>query len=328
MNTHRGGSNVRIVATSHAVPPRVVTNDELAAWLDTSDEWITSRTGIKQRHISSGQNTAELALAASHDALAVAGWSATDLDLIIVATMTPDGYMPSVAAQVQGGLGASRATAFDLSAACAGFVSALSVAHDLLAAGSARRALVIGAETLSKLLDWQDRSTAVLFGDGAGAVLVEADAATRPWASQLATYGDQGAVLTAGQTTVSAGLPHPVTGLTPLKMAGREVYRFATHRVPEAILATVAAAGLTTDQVDHYLLHQANARIISQVAKRLGQPLNKFPQNIANYGNTAAASEPILLDELARAGKIRRGDRLVLAAFGGGLTTATIVTEY
>ncbi len=320
--------SVKLIATNHAVPARVVTNDDLTAWLDTSDEWITTRTGIKQRHVSTGENTAALALAASRPALEAAGWDPESLDLIIVATMTPDGYMPSTAAQVQGALGASRAVAFDLSAACSGFVYALTVARQMLAAPGCRRTLVIGAEVMSKVLDWQDRSTAVLFGDGAGAALLEATAEDHLWVSRLATFGDQGHDLTAGKTTVTAALPHPVSDLAPLTMDGRSTYRFATHQVPASIQDTLAAAGISPDEVDHYLLHQANARIVRQVAKRLDQPLEKFPLNIARYGNTAAASEPILLDEQIKAGAIKRGDLLVLSGFGGGLTTASIVMQY
>lgn len=321
--------NLRIVATGRATPERVVTNQALTAWLDTSDEWITTRTGIAQRYISTGETTVDLATQAAQQALGRAKWAAATLDLIIVATMTPATLMPSTAAAVQGRLKAGRATGFDLSAACAGFITAMTVANQMMVNPAFQRVLVIGADTMSTLVDWHDRSTAVLFGDGAGAVLLERTPAAGPWGMCLTTDGELGAYLTAGkQQGQWATLPHPLPTLAPLTMNGRAVYKFATHRVPAAIEQALAQAGVTKAQIDHFLLHQANARIIAQVAKRLGQPAAKFPLNIDRYGNTAAASEPILLDECIQTGRLLRGDRLVLSGFGGGLSTATIVMQY
>ena len=297
--------NLKIVTSGQAVPKHVVTNQDLTAWLDTSNEWITSRTGIKARHLSDGENTADLATRAAKQALERAKWDPTSLDLIIVATMTPEALMPSTAATVQGRLGATKAAAFDLSAACTGFVDALTVANQMLQSPQFQRILVIGAETMSKILDWQDRTTAVLFGDGAGAVLVEAsDEPVGFLGFDLMTDGQQGSRLTAGQTSVTKKAPRPLTGLTPLQMDGRAVYKFATHEVPASINRALAQAKVPVTAVDHFLLHQANSRIIRQVAKRLGQPLAKFSQNIDRVGNTAAASEPLLLNEVIENGQL------------------------
>ncbi|HJA72817.1 MAG TPA: ketoacyl-ACP synthase III [Candidatus Limosilactobacillus faecipullorum] len=321
--------NLKIVTSGQAVPKHVVTNQDLTAWLDTSNEWITSRTGIKARHLSDGENTADLATRAAKQALERAKWDPTSLDLIIVATMTPEALMPSTAATVQGRLGATKAAAFDLSAACTGFVDALTVANQMLQSPQFQRILVIGAETMSKILDWQDRTTAVLFGDGAGAVLVEAsDEPVGFLGFDLMTDGQQGSRLTAGQTSVTKKAPRPLTGLTPLQMDGRAVYKFATHEVPASINRALAQAKVPVTAVDHFLLHQANSRIIRQVAKRLGQPLAKFSQNIDRVGNTAAASEPLLLNEVIENGQLKRGETIVLSGFGGGLTAATIILKY
>ena len=244
--------------------------------------------------------------------------------------MSPDAYTPSTAAIVQGRLQAKNAVAFDVSAACSGFVYGLAVASQMMSTGMVKKAMVIGSEVLSKLIDWHDRTTAVLFGDGAGGVLLEKVPVKAPTllGLQLKTFGELNNELSAGMTSSGNTFPKPLTELTPFKMNGRAVYRFATHEVPESILQASAQNKLTLDQIDVFLLHQANARIIKQVAKRLKQPLEKFPINIAEYGNTSAASEPILLDECVEKGMIKRGDILALSGFGGGLTTGTIILRY
>lgn len=322
--------DLRIVQTASWVPNQIVENDDLSKIMDTSDEWIQSRTGIKRRHISTGENTADLAFKTGQLLLEKSGWQARDLDLILVATMSPDAYTPSTAAIVQGRLQAGNAIAFDISAACSGFVYGLTIASRMMSSGMVKKAMVIGSEVLSKLIDWQDRTTAVLFGDGAGGVLLEQTLFETPrlLGTHLKTFGEFSDELSAGNTTSGCDFPKQLTGLTPFKMNGREVYRFATHEVPKSILAASSQSGLTLDQIDVFLLHQANARIIKQVAKRLNQPLEKFPINIAEYGNTSAASEPILLDECIEKGMIKRGDILALSGFGGGLTTGTIILRY
>ncbi|MDO4903018.1 MAG: beta-ketoacyl-ACP synthase III [Limosilactobacillus sp.] len=321
-------NNWKITDVASYAPQRVVTNDDLSQLMDTSDEWIKERTGISQRHISSGENTSDLATKVGEKLLAQSGWSANDVDLIIVATMSPDSYTPSTAAIVQGRLGADHAVAFDLSAACSGFVYALTVAGSMLQSPQFNKAMVIGSEVLSKIVDWKDRSTAVLFGDGAGGVLLTATDDQYYLGQDLTTFGKMNDKIVAGQTTVSSDFPHEITGLTPFKMDGRSVYKFSTHEVTESIKRAVEDAQIDLDQVDHFVLHQANARIITQVAKRLNQPLEKFPVNIDQYGNTSAASEPILLADCIEKGVIKRGDTLALAGFGGGLTVGTIIIKY
>lgn len=322
--------DLQIAGTAAYVPPMVVTNDQLATMMDTSDEWITTRTGIHRRHISQGENTSDLALKVGQQLLAQTGLQASDLDLIVVATMSPDAYTPSTAAIVQGKLGASHAVAFDISAACSGFVFAMTTASRLLKASSWKTALVIGAEVLSKLIDWQDRSTAVLFGDGAAGVLLNKTERTNPLVlgSHLQTYGQWSDKIVAGATTSGKKFPKQLTGLTSFSMVGRDVYRFATKEVPRSIEQAAAQAQISLDQVDRFVLHQANARIIKQIAKRLHQPLDKFLLNIGEYGNTAAASEPLLLDEAVRQGQIKPGMTIVLSGFGGGLSVGTMIIKF
>lgn len=322
--------DLKIVQTASYVPQRVVTNDELSRLMDTSDEWIQTRTGIKQRHISLGENTADLAEKVALKLLAASNWHSQDLDLILVATMSPEAYVPSTAAIVQGRIGAVNAIAFDISAACTGFVYALALANQLMKNGSIKRVMVIGSEVLSKLIDWQDRTTAVLFGDGAGGILLERQQVAQPTVlgTALATFGQQSHELSAGMTMAGTQFPKPVTKIAPFKMNGREIYRFATHEVPASINAAARKATLSLDSIDAFLLHQANARIVRQVAKKMQQPVEKFPINIAEYGNTSAASEPILLDECVQQGRIKRGDILAFSGFGGGLTTGTVILRY
>ncbi len=309
----------RIAKSSRYLPKFAVSNDDLSQIMETSDEWIKSRTGISSRRISQSENTSDLAIQVARQLLA--GENPAEVDLIIVATMSPDAYTPATAALVQATVGAENAACFDLSAACSGFVYALATAEKMLTRPGGL-ALVIGAETLSKLVDWQDRTTAVLFGDGAGGVLVKNDALEpRFLASQLRCYGHLAKYLSAGQTSLQP-FPSAVTSLAPFQMKGREVYKFATHKVPEVITACLKEASVDLEEVDFFLLHQANYRIIKQVAKRLGLPEEKFPCNIAEYGNTSAASEAILLAELVEDGKAKAGDLVVLAGFGGGLTAA------
>lgn len=308
-----------------AVPDKVVTNNQLSAFLNTSDEWISKRTGIKERHVSQGENTSDLAVRVAQALLRKGELKAKQIDLIIVATMSPDSLTPSTAAIVQGKIGASKAVAFDLSAACSGFAYAFAVARSLMLVNHWRHALIIGAEVLSKIVDWHDRTTAVLFGDGAGGLLLEASSIRHVLAIQLNSYGQLGDKLTAGQIKPVANFLKDKHQFTAFQMAGRDVYRFATHQVPLSIMAAAKQAELKLNQIDYFLLHQANSRIIKQIAKDVKQPFEKFPLDIASYGNTAAASEAILLAECVAKGKIKRGNIIALSGFGGGLTTATII---
>lgn len=317
--------DVEIKAASFAVPENVVSNQQLTELMDTSDEWIVKRTGIKRRHVSQGENTSDLAYQAAKKALVKTDYSAQDIQLIVVATMTPDSLTPSTAAIVQAKLGAENAVCFDISAACSGFSYALSVARSLMLVNDFQTAIVIGAEVLSKLVDWHDRSTAVLFGDGAGAVLLSTSSEKHFLGQNLATYGELGEQLTAGQFKAERDFLKNTRQLTAFKMNGREVYRFATHEVPDSLKKAADNAQFDLTQIDHFLLHQANYRIIEQVARKLKLPMEKFSMNIAEYGNTAAASEAILLAELIEKRKIKPGEIVALSGFGGGLTIATII---
>lgn len=313
----------QITAAASYVPTKVVSNQDLESMMDTSDEWIKSRTGITQRYISENGRTSELCINVAQQLLKQHGLKAHDIDLIIVATMSPDSLTPSTASIVQGAIGAERAGAFDLNAACSGFVYGMSVANGMLKSGMAKRIMLIGGEVLSKLVDWSDRGTAVLFGDGAGGVIIQDSEYSNMLNSKLESIGEQGQYLTAGVMNK----PVQVSDFN-FEMNGRRVYEFATKQVPYSIEETVSEAGLELKDIDHFLLHQANARIIKQVAKKLNEPIEKFPCNIDRFGNTAAASEPLLLAEQLANNKIKRGDVILLSGFGGGLTIATTIIKF
>ncbi|WP_220741182.1 beta-ketoacyl-ACP synthase III [Leuconostoc miyukkimchii] len=312
---------LKIVASARQIPERQVTNDELSTIMDTNDEWIYSRTGIRQRQVVTTENTSDLATQVAKKLLENADITADSLDFIIVSTMSPDTLSPSTAAIVQGAIGASNAFAFDLSAACSGLVYGLSVASSLLATRY-KRGMVIGAEVLSKLVDWQDRTTAVLFGDGAAGVIVDTTSENIGLLSEeLRTFGDKGDNLVAGRfanTNPFSGEIEPADQY--FHQNGREVYNFATREVPAVLKVALEKAQLSADDVDYYLLHQANARIVSSIAKRFGQPADKFPTNMATNGNTSAASIGILLDELVESGQVHSGQTVAFVGFGGGLT--------
>lgn len=321
---------IRIIGTGSALPARRVTNEDLSHIMDTSDEWIKSRTGIRARHLAVEETTTELATEAAKKALHQAGVQPEELDVIIAATVTADKFLPNLSCEVQSALGAKNAVAFDLNAACSGFLFALDVARRYLEDGTHKKALVIGAETLSKIMDWQDRSTCVLFGDGAGAAVLSACEETGEKRGILSTVqgsdGSRGEVLRCDNRPVS----NPYTAkyentLSYVSMNGQEVYKFAVKTVPEVIKEAVAAAGLTVEEIDHFLLHQANYRIIESVAKRLHQPMEKFPTNLEECGNISAASVPILLDNENNHGMIKKGEKIVLAGFGAGLTWGAAV---
>ncbi len=319
--------------------------------VETSDEWIRERTGIGERHVSVGETVVTLASEAARKALEQAGKRAEEIDLILVATCSPEQYLPCCACQVQADIGAVNALAFDVNAACSGFLFALNTADAYLRTGLAENALIIGSEVLSKLVDWTDRSSCILFGDGAGAVVVERCGA-ESWAAEekripaagilgraLHSDGTGGGVLQcgarelttpyAGTSAAKADQNQPTDGREHyIQMDGQEVYRFATRRVPQCIEEALSDAGLDVPDIDMFVLHQANARIIDAVSKRLHADREKFPTNLERVGNLSSASIPVLLDELHKQGKLHRGDRIVLAGFGAGLTIGACVMTW
>lgn len=345
---------IRITGTGSALPGRIVTNKELEQMVETSDEWIRERTGIGERHVSVGETVVTLASEAAGKALEQAGISAEEISLILVATCSPEQYLPCCACQVQAAIGAVNALAFDVNAACSGFLFALNTADAYLRTGLAKNALVIGSEVLSKLVDWTDRGSCILFGDGAGAVVVEqcrTESRAVEYGNALAeteekripkagilgralhSDGTGGGVLQCGARELAT----PYAGTSAAKtdgrenfiqMDGQEVYRFATRRVPQCIEEALSDAGLTVADIDLFVLHQANVRIIDAVAKRLHADREKFPTNLERVGNLSSASIPVLLDELNRQEKLHRGDRIVLAGFGAGLTIGACVMTW
>ena len=324
--------NIRIKGTGSAVPKLRVSNEELSRIVDTSDEWIKSRTGIENRHIAVEESTTSLSVEAAKKALDEAGIEAEELDMIIAATVTPDKFFPNLSCEVQSALGAVKATAFDISAACSGFLFAMNLAKMYLESGAGKNALILGAETLSKIIDWGDRGTCVLFGDGAGAAVLCAEEETEKKAGILhvvwGSDGAQGMVLNCANRPVNNPYVKNDASLAYAAMNGQEVYKFAVRTVPKTVLQAVQGAGLELEEIDLFLLHQANYRIIEAVAKRLRQPLEKFPTNLQEYGNISAASVPILLDDVNRDGKIKKGSKIVLAGFGAGLTWGAAVVEW
>ena len=315
-----------------AVPERVLSNDDLAAMVDTSDGWIRQRTGIVERRIASeGETTFSLSLKAAQAALEVADRDPAYLDLIIVATVTPDHAFPATACMLQDALGAEKAAAFDLSAGCSGFVYGLSLAADLLAVGSFDRALVIGAETLSRITDWTDRATCVLFGDGAGAVLLEANGAQGGILSYVLGSDGSGGdllMLPAGGSALPASAETVAGRQHYLRMQGRQVFRFATRIMPEAAREVLERAGVPLQEVSLFLPHQANDRILQVAAKGLGVSEALMFSNLDRYGNTSAASIPIALCEAVEQGLIKRDDVIVCVGFGAGLTWAAAAIRW
>lgn len=319
---------VRIIGTGSALPDRKVTNDDLAQLVETSDEWIRERTGIGERRISEGDGVAQLASRACERALEMAGRKPQEVDLIIVATCSAEYLLPNCACQVQSELGASAAVAFDLNAACSGFLFALHTAYAYIHSGIYKNALIVGAEVLSKMVDWTDRSTCVLFGDGAGAAYVEACEEENKGLISFTQGADgtKGMVLSCHDRPVVN--PY-VTQDSPLdayiRMNGQEVYRFATRQVPACIQTVLNQIQWTADDIDIYILHQANIRIIEAVAKRLKVDIDKFAVNVDRVGNMSSATVPVLLDELNRSGRLTPGMRIAMSGFGAGLTYGACV---
>lgn len=317
-----------ITGTGSALPARRVSNAEMADMVDTTDEWIVERTGIRFRHIAGPEETtATLARDAASAALAAAGVLAQDIDLIVLATATPDQTFPSSATKVQAMLGIDDCVAFDVAAVCSGFLYAVQVADSMLRAGAHRRALVIGAETFSRILDWEDRTTCVLFGDGAGAIVLEAQdsdegAGRGILASRLHADGRHNELLYVD------GGPSTTGTVGKLRMKGREVFRHAVVNLAAVMEESLVVAGLTADQVDWVVPHQANARILDATARKLGLPAEKVVMTVDQHANTSAASVPLALDTAVRDGRIRPGQIVVLEAMGGGFTWGAAVVRF
>ena len=322
---------IRISGTGSALPEKILTNKELEKTVDTSDEWIRERTGIGQRHIAEKETVASLASAACAEALKDAGKKAEDVELIIVASTSSEMLLPCCAAQVQSAIAAENAVAFDINAACSGFLFALQTANAYISSGMYKNALVVGSEVLSRIVNWQDRSTCVLFGDGAGAVFAEAcsEEGQGVLGMRQGSDGSRGAVLQcrAGHFA-DADSGEFIYNDAFIHMDGSEVYRFAVRTVPECIEHTLTDAGLTPQDIDLYILHQANIRIIGSIAKRLGVETERFAYDLDRVGNTSSAAIPLLLDELNKCGKIKKGARLVLSGFGAGLTYGACVMRW
>lgn len=318
---------IRIMGTGSYLPENIVTNDDLAKIMDTSDEWITSRTGIRTRHLVKEETTAQMSAEAAKQALKESGLKAEDLDLIIVGTLSGDYVTPSTACEVQAMIGAEKAVAFDVNAACSGFMFAMNTAYAYIQSGIYKNALIIGAETLSKLMDWNDRGTCVLFGDGAGAAVVTADEKGLLGFVQ-GSDGTKGMVLACKNRLNNNPLVKNPVEPDYVFMDGQEVYKFAVSKVPASINEALAEAGQEVSDIKYFLLHQANIRIIQSVAKRLKADISKFPTTLEHCGNISAGSVPILLDEVNKKGMLQRGDKLVMAGFGAGLTWSASVIEW
>lgn len=322
---------VKIVGVGHYAPARVVTNHDLEAWLDTTDEWITTRTGMKRRHwTSDNEATSDLASAAAEAALVHAGLQAADIDCFIVATVTPDYYFPATACLVATRLGAREKPAFDIAIACSGFIYGLTIASGLIRSGVYRRVMLIGAESLSKILDKEDRSTAILFGDGAGAVILERSEEDSFLACDLGADGSRPELLYAHGSGSREPLDHAALDakLHLIHMQGRETFKLAVNKMVESTGSVLSKANLDKADIAFLIPHQANKRIIDATARYLGLPEDKVVINIAEYGNTSAASIPMALSETVRAGRVKPGDLIVFVAFGGGLSWGAVAWRW
>ncbi|MBA2237425.1 MAG: ketoacyl-ACP synthase III [Lysobacter sp.] len=319
----------RIAGTGSYLPEKVLTNADLAEFVDTSDEWIAARTGIRERHVAAeGETTSDLAYHASVRALEAAGVSAQDVDLIVLGTTTPDLIFPSTACLLQHRLGANGCPAFDVNAACSGFVYALAVADQFIRSGAAKTVLVVGAETLTRMLDWSDRGTCVLFGDGAGAVVLRADLETGILSTHLHADGGKKELLW-NPVGVSVGFKpdEPNAGVKVL-MTGNDVFKHAVKALDAVVEETLEANGLDRHDIDWLIPHQANLRIIEATAKRLDMPMDRVVVTVDRHGNTSSGSVPLALDEAVRTGRVQRGQLLLLEAFGGGFTWGSALIRY
>lgn len=323
--------NSSIIALESYVPKRVVTNDELSNLVETSDEWITSRTGISERRITTEENTSDLSISVAKKLIETANINPEEIELIIIATISPDYLTPATACIVQGAIGAKNAVAFDISAACSGFVYSLSVADKFIKSGLYKNAIVIGAETLSKITNWEDRGTCVLFGDGAGGVFIKADETKNSIiAEDLHSDGSNYQSLTAGKL----GINNPFTTTQAdnkedfyFQMNGRDIFNFATKMVPKSINNVLQKAKVSMDDIKYIVPHQANSRIVEIIAKKLGLSMDRFYLNLNKFGNTSAGSIPIALAEMVNKNVLNKGDKIIITGFGGGLTWGSMLIQ-
>lgn len=322
-----------IAGTGSYVPSYVMDNNKLSEFVDTSDEWIKERTGVARRHIVADETTSFMAAEAAKKAVEDADLTPDQIDLILVSTISSDVILPCTACEVQRILGAVNATCFDLNAACTGFVLAYNTANAYIQSGVYKNALVIGSESLSNLTNWKDRGTCILFGDGAGAVVLTAEKKAS-YVPATHSEGAKGEALTLKSRHDSNGITKEIEPNRMMdaeyfmQMDGQAVFKFAVKKVPEAILEVLDKNNIKKEDIDCYLLHQANRRIVEAVAKRMGEPIEKFPMNLQEYGNTSSASIPILLDELSREGKLKSGKHIVLAGFGAGLIWGASIMDW
>ncbi len=314
---------IEIVGTGLYVPPDVVSNDDLKELVDTSDEWITQRIGVKERRVSKTQSAADMAAEAAKNAIADAGVTAADIDMIIATTITSDTICPTLGGSVEKAIGAS-CPAFDVNAACSGFVFAFDIAEKYLASGAAKRILIVSGERMSKIIDWSDRSICVIFGDGAGAAVVESGDV---YSSILYTTGDD-SVIRIPNFDMENPFHNANGGLPYVFMDGQETFKFAVNKIVSDIKQVAQNAGIEVSDIKHIVPHQANARIIQYAAKRLGLPIERFYMNLQHYGNTSSASVPMALAEFAKSGAPKKGDIVALTAFGGGLSSGTCVFKW
>lgn len=322
-------NNVGIVGIGAYVPSLAVTNDDISKLVETNDEWIVKRTGISERRISEGEDTSDMATKASLLALERAHVDPKDLDLIIVATISPDMFIPSVACLVQSKIGADDAACFDINVACSGFVYAMEIAQSMMKSMNYKNALIVGSETLSKVINWEDRSTCILFGDGAGAAVLKTTEKQGIIKSYLKSQGKKGQVLTIGAADFKTPFVNEyVEKNRHVEMNGGEVLRFAVSAISDGVNKILEETGISIDEVKYIVPHQANIRIIQSAAKKLHVSLEKIYVNLDRYGNTSSASVPIALNEMYEKGMIEKGDKIILVAFGGGLTYASTIIEW
>ncbi len=326
-----------ICGTGACVPARILDNNEIAKFVDTSDQWIQERTGVIRRRIAVEESTASMAAEAGRQALKEAGIRPEEIEMILAATATPDHIFPCAACEIQERLQAVNAVCFDLNAACSGFLFAYQTAQAYIAAGMYKTILVVGSECLSRIVNWEDRGTCILFGDGSGAVVLKAEEG-RNWISAAHSDGKGGpALLCTGPNAAKAGKEGNLPGQSvdwggsaemEISMDGKAVFQFAVRKVPEVIHEVLDSNGLTAEDIDWFILHQANKRIVESVAKRLKTDISRFPMNLQEYGNTSSASIPILLNEMNRRGLLKKGQKIVMAGFGAGLSWGAAVLEW